>query len=326
MFGVKSLAALGLLSATAALGIAGYRADIPYSQVRIAYQTEASRFTQVSGATLHYTDQGTGEPLILLHGSGAEQGAYAALGMALTDKGYRVIALDLPGSGLSLAGPDTGFHNRDNTALLIAFLAKIGVQPKAIIGHSTGGQIAWTLGIDAPQVADKLVLLAPTGLPTPSPLTWKIAQTPVLGPMLKNVTPEFIVRENLKDAVFDETKITDAQVTRYHDLLLRDGARDALFARMNAISFERADELSCLTLPTLLIWGEEDIWLPLPLASEFQAQIPAADLITLPLTGHNLPEEADPAALAAHITDWLQRQTKPATSGAAPCPHALASN
>ncbi|MFW2544896.1 alpha/beta fold hydrolase [Primorskyibacter sp. 2E107] len=327
MPGRKSLIGATVLGAALALWAAGYRADIPYEQVRTTYQTPASHFVDVLGARLHYTDRGAGAALVLIHGSGAEQGAYTALGLALAERGFRVIALDLPGSGLSLAGPQTGFANADNVALVGAFLSALDLTPEAIIGHSTGGQIAWTLGLDSPELTDRLVLLAPTGLPTPSPLTWEIARTPVIGPMLKNVTPDFVVRGNLKEAMFDDTRITDALVHRYRDLLLREGARDALFARMNAISFARAGELPCLTLPTLLIWGEEDAWLPLPLATTFAAEIPNATLITLPATGHNLPEEADPTTLATRISDWLRGPQPPrATPDAAQCPRALASN
>jgi pimeloyl-ACP methyl ester carboxylesterase len=312
------LAGAALLSVLA-LGAAGYRADLPYDQVRAAYETATSRWIDVQGAQLHYTDQGSGPVVVMLHGSGADQGVFTAPAHLLAQRGYRVIALDLPGSGLSQAGPDTGFTIPANTALLGAFLTALDLQPAALLGHSTGGQIAWTFALDAPDLAPRLILLAPTGQPTPSPLAWQIAALPVLGPMLKNVTPQIVVRQNLRDAVFDDSAITEAQVIRYHDLLLREGARDALFARMQAVSFARVKDLPCLHQPVLLLWGQEDIWLPPALGRDFEQALPAVTHISLPGTGHNLPEELAPERFADLVADWLT--TTPAQAVSTPCAH-----
>jgi pimeloyl-ACP methyl ester carboxylesterase len=293
------------IGAVIALGASGYRADLPYAQVKASFETASSQWVDVQGASIHFTDQGNGPAIVFLHGSGADLGAYAATAVEMATLGYRVITLDLPGSGLSLAGPTTGFHNDDNVALVAAFIAERGVDPTAIIGHSTGGQIAWSLALTSPELSDRLVLIAPTGQPAKSPLTWQIAQTPVLGAMLKNVTPAFVVRQNLKDAVFDDSTISEATVARYHQLLLRDGARDALFARMQKVTFDGVENLPCIAQPTLILWGAEDVWLPAQLGDAFADAIPNATLITLPNVGHNLPEEVAPATLAAHLNDWL---------------------
>lgn len=298
------------VGAILALGASGYRSDLPYAQIKARYATASSQWVDVQGASIHYTDAGTGPALVFIHGSGAELGAYADTATAMVQRGYRVITLDLPGSGLSIAGPDTGFHNDDNTKLVAAFLSEISVDPEAIIGHSTGGQIAWSLAIAAPDLAERLILIAPTGQPAKAPLTWQIAQTPVLGAMLKNVTPAFIVRQNLKDAVFADDAVTDDVVARYHQMLLREGARDALMARMKNVTFAGIENLPCVTQPTLILWGEQDAWLPVALADAFDAAIPDTTLITLPNIGHNLPEEVPAQTLAALMSDWLDQSSE----------------
>lgn len=307
-----SVAALGALTALG--GVLGYHGDVPYADVKATYETSQSKWIDLQGSRVHYTDQGTGPAVVFIHGSGANLGAFATTATALATRGYRAISLDLPGSGLSLAGPTTGFHNSDNVEFIAGFLTAIGVEAEALIGHSTGGQIAWTLALSEPEAFNRLVLIAPTGFPTPSPLTWKIAQTPVLGTMLQNVTPEFIVRQNLEDAVFDTSKIDDSIVTRYHDLLLREGARDALLARMRNVTFDRTEELPCITQPTLLLWGEHDTWIPTQIADDFASAIPDTTQIIVPNIGHNLPEELDSATLANLLDDWLSQPLIPSSS------------
>lgn len=304
-----SVATLGALTALG--GALGYRGDIPYADVKAVYETGQSEWIDLQGSRIHYTDQGEGPTVVFIHGSGANLGAFATTATALATHGYRAISLDLPGSGLSLAGPQTGFHNTENVALVLAFLDALDITPRAIIGHSTGGQIAWTASLTQPDAFETLVLMAPTGVPTPSPLTWKIAQTPVLGTLLKNVTPAFIVRQNLEDAVFDTSTIDDQTVTRYHELLLREGARDALLARMNNVTFDRIDELACIPHPTLVLWGEEDAWLPAAQADTFANAIPDATQILLPNIGHNLPEEVESTTLATLLNDWLSQPVTP---------------
>ena len=312
MYKIRFLLSIVVISV--ALWVNGYRADLPYDDVRARYETTQSRWIDAAGARLHYTDQGTGPLIVLLHGSGSELGSYTSISAQLSQLAYRVVTLDLPGSGLSVAGPDTEFHNADSVELVYDFLTALDSEPLAIGGHSTGAQIAWTLALDKPQLFDRLILLAPTGQPIASPLTWRIAQTPVVGHLLKNVTPEFVVRMNLKDSVFDDTRISDATVGRYHDLLLRQGARDALFRRMQNVTFTRIHELPCITQPTLVIWGKEDAWLPVSLADAFDAAIPVSDLIVLPDTGHNIPEEVDAVTFAKSIDAWLARDLDPLPS------------
>ncbi|MBL8560810.1 MAG: hypothetical protein JNN06_00890, partial [Gemmobacter sp.] len=165
-------------------------------------------------------------------------------------------------------------------------------------------------------------LVAPTGLPADSPLIWKLAGVPVLGAALRDITPDVVVADNLHQAFHDDTKVTPELVARYRDMILREGAREALFERMQAVSFARREELPCLTQPTLILWGAEDAWLPPALGKGFAAAIPGSELHLIPATGHDLPEEADPAMVAGLITGWLRAEPMlhPAAGAPSGCP------
>ena len=301
---------------------AGYRADLPLAEVVTRHATPASHWVNVQGNRLHFTDRGTGPVVLMVHGSGAEQGAWDGIGAALMAQGFRTVALDLPGSGLSEAGPETGFTNSDLVALVSDFITAQGLGPVILMGHSTGGQIGWTLALDHPAQVARLVLVAPTGLPADSPLIWKLAGVPVLGAALRDITPDFVVADNLHQAFHDDTKVTPALVARYRDMILREGARKALFERMQAVSFARREELPCLTQPTLILWGAEDGWLPPALGEGFAAAIPGSQLHLIPGVGHDLPEEAEPALVAGLITGWLRAEPilHPAAGAPSGCP------
>ena len=79
--------------------------DIPVAALLPAYARDASRFIDVDGMKVHYRDEGSGPPLLLLHGTGASLHTFNAWAAALSPH-FRVVRMDLPGFGLT--GPSPG--------------------------------------------------------------------------------------------------------------------------------------------------------------------------------------------------------------------------
>jgi pimeloyl-ACP methyl ester carboxylesterase len=75
--------------------------------------------------------------------------------------------------------------------------------------------------------------------------------------------------------------------------VLRDSGRSAL-----------AQPLSTITVPTLIIWGEQDSWVPLARGQALHAALPHSEFVIIPNTGH-LPMEEDAAAFNAALLEWL---------------------
>lgn len=115
---------------------------------------------------LHYTEQGSGEPLILLHGNG-EDGGYFASQIEFFSKNYRVIAPDTRGHGLSPrgSGPFTLDRFSDD---LKSFMDELSITRASILGFSDGANIAILFALKYPKYVDKLILnganLYPLGL------------------------------------------------------------------------------------------------------------------------------------------------------------------
>ena len=104
----KSSLILILLSVTFLLGLASHSPDIPVSELKIKYTNQFSKFIQIDGMDVHYRDEGIGQVIVLLHGTGASLHTWDKWTKELKKK-YRVIRLDLPAYGL------TGPHPEKNT-------------------------------------------------------------------------------------------------------------------------------------------------------------------------------------------------------------------
>lgn len=106
--------------------------------------------------TLHYTEQGSGTPLILLHGNG-EDGSYFVHQIEYFKDRYRVIALDTRGHGQSPRG-EKPFTIRQFAEDLHDFMDEKGIKKAHILGFSDGGNIALVFALKYPERVDHLVL------------------------------------------------------------------------------------------------------------------------------------------------------------------------
>ena len=121
-----------------------------------------SHRTWVDGVELHWTEQGTGSPLLILHGLGDSQHTWGAVAAHLARK-HRVLSLDLAGCGLS-ARPDATYGLDWHARLVAAWLDRIDVRELDVLGHSYGGGVALWLLLHRASSIRKLALVAPGGL------------------------------------------------------------------------------------------------------------------------------------------------------------------
>jgi pimeloyl-ACP methyl ester carboxylesterase len=101
-----------------------------------------ARFTTNDGVGLHYTDAGTGRPVVLVHGYTAPATAWALTEDALLATGHRVVCLDRRSAGESdtpMFGQRMSRHGRD----LAELLAHLGLDGAVLVGASMGGNVIW---------------------------------------------------------------------------------------------------------------------------------------------------------------------------------------
>lgn len=290
------------------LDTVGLFADHDPESLESTYCDEHSRFVEVAGSQVHYRDEGSGPTLLLLHGTFSSLHTWDAWTERLADD-YQVVAVDLPGHGLT--GPHEGFaYGMDGlTAFVEAFCETVGLEDVAIVGNSRGGGIAWRYVLDYDR-AERLVLVDAMGFPMdpPTPLIRLLALPGVsVGP--RWLTPEWLAASVLDQVYGDPDRIDPGTVRRYHDLLLHRGNRRALvdILRRDLQGDHRFDELPEVDVPTLVLWGELDEWLPASMARRFCEEIPDTECVVYEGVGHAPMEEIpdwSASDLEAFLDDW----------------------
>lgn len=275
------------------------------------YAGPASRFlTLAPGLRVHIRDEGPRDApvIVLLHGSNASLHTWDDWARRLSGR-YRVIRYDQWGHGLTGAHPRRDYSEPAYVVALDLIARRLSLPPFILAGNSFGGEIAWKYAAAHPNRVKALVLVdaagAPAARPAKLPIGFRIVQSPVLAPLVRHLTPRFIIESSLKDSVSVQRIVTPAMVDRYFDLLIHPGNRQATLDRA---TFRRAqaspDMMARLTMPVLLMWGADDKLIPLANARWFATNIKGAQLIAYPGIGH-IPMEEAPDRSVADLIRWL---------------------
>jgi pimeloyl-ACP methyl ester carboxylesterase len=298
----KITVALGSILALLALVFLVLRTpDTDVAEMRAKYGGNDSTFVETAdGLPVHYRDQGCREcpALFLIHGSNASLHTFEPLVQILGDR-YRLISYDQPGHGLTGPHPRDDYTANGMFEALDAVVDATGVKQFAIIGNSMGGWVAWRYALDRPDAVSALVLISASGAPKPPDaeaarlyLGARIMRHPAGRLLAQHITPRTIVERSLLESIADEAQVTDAMVDRYWELLRYPGNRRATGLRALA---DREPEfgrrLADLTVPTLIIWGEEDTVVPLYNAATFDEMIPNSESIVFDNVAHLAMEE-----------------------------------
>jgi len=282
-----------------------WRCDIPLETLRPTYTDASSQFLDFEGMPLHYKDEGSGPPLVLIHGTGSSLHTWDGWCEELVSQ-FRVVRLDLPGYGLTGPHPDGDYRVDWYVDFLARWMDAMQIPRCHLAGNSLGGHIAWRFALRYPDRVDKLVLIDASGYPGPVPMIFKLMRTPVIGRILVRCTPNWLYRRQLEQVYADDQKITPELVRRYAHLIRREGNRDAMFRRFHSdhtLIYERIEEIRH---PTLILWGAKDTWVPPAHGKRFQRDLDNGHLILYPNLGH-VPMEEDPSQTVKDMLEFLQR-------------------
>lgn len=285
--------------------------DIPVEVLKKQYANEYSQFVDIDGMQVHYRDEGLGTPIVLIHGTASSLHTWDAWTASLK-KDYRVIRMDLPAFGLTGPNKTGDYTIASYTDFLSKFVQRIQLDSFHLAGSSLGGNIAWNYTAKHPDNVQRLILVDASGLPTgkPQPSIFKMAKTPVLNSLLLYTTPRFFIKKNIKEVYADESKITEALITRYHKLALREGNRQAFIDRakidFTPDEYKSAAVLQNIPNKTLLLWGDQDAWIPLDNGKRMDSLLPNSTLKIFKNVGH-VPMEEIPEKSVAVLLDFLTK-------------------
>jgi len=278
--------------------------DKSLAELAPKYAATPSKFMSLNGMNIHYRDQGEGAVIVLIHGTGASLHTWEDWTQDLI-RDYRVIRLDLPAYGLTGQDPQKRYSAKDYVDLLDAFLTELNVDKFNLAGNSLGGLVSWLYASYHPDKIEKLVLLNPSGFPfKETPMVIKLAKTPIINNFIRYVTPRSFIEKNIREVYYDETLIKEATIDRYHDLTQYSGNREAFIDRAYIEREDYTKRLGLVKSTTLILWGENDEWIPVSDALKFESALPNASVIIMPKTGH-VPMEEKPKESVSIVKDFL---------------------
>lgn len=288
----------------------GYR-DIPLEHLKTKYAKAPSAFITVDGMDVHYREEGVSEadiPIILIHGTGSSLHTFNDW-VSRLKVNYSVIRMDIPGHGLTGPFPNRDYSIEAYVKFLKHFLDKKGIDKCIIGGNSLGGHIAWQFSATHPDRVIKLVLIDAAGYPNESkstPLAFQIAKIPLIKNMFTFITPKAVVRKSVENVYADKSKVTTDLAMRYFELTLRPGNRQAFVDRLSEENNPASYHLiSNISQPTLILWGDQDLLIPIENAKLFQKDIPNNTLVILNNTGH-VPMEENPSESLEAVISFLE--------------------
>jgi 2-hydroxy-6-oxonona-2,4-dienedioate hydrolase len=276
-------------------------------------------FADVAGSRIRYLTAGMGPALLLLHAAGEDADDWQWV-MPTLARTHRVYAPDLPSrDDTSSSYAD---HSPDSLARFAAeFLAELGVERAAVIGNSLGGLAALSLALSAPSRVTALGLMNSAGLgravhPAIAALTapgygdlaaaW--GRTPV------GALQRAWLRASLLFA--HPGRVPMAWYTQQYRLAQQPNFLRATLAALRAqvdLGGQRTvllDQLPGLEMPTLIVWGEQDVIFPVAQARDAIGRLKEGCLELIPECGH-LPQVEHPAWCAALLRHFLVGRAGP---------------
>jgi len=267
---------------------------------------------EIAGTEVNYLDigeQGNLRPIVMLHGLGG-QWQHWLENIPRFSRQRRVVAIDMPGFGLSEMP-----HEEVTIELYARVVAELSrrldLAPVVVVGNSMGGYVAAELAIDYPQIVERLMLVSAAGVSQAD-----IAQRPLLAAakaaglvvtfnaaQLPLVARRPHLRHWALNVLLRHPSVIRSDMA-YEGLMKgtgRPGFGPALRACLNYDFRERLPQIGC---PTLVVWGERDMIIPVSDADRYVRLIPGARKRVLPDTGH-LPMVERPPTFDALLEEFL---------------------
>jgi pimeloyl-ACP methyl ester carboxylesterase len=285
--------------------------DADWQKYRDAvFHSEHSRFIEIDGLRVHYQEAGekTNPVLVLIHGFASSTLVWSNVFLDLAQAGFHVIAVDLLGFGYSGKPRNGEYTIAGQASFLMALLDRLGINRATLVGSSYGGAVAAWSALDHPQRVEKLVLVG--AVTNNQPLRYHLMRLfglPVLGDVVSPllIGSRRLLRWRMK-RVYDRhaLMVDERRVDARHFPLRAAGTQRAIIRTVRRWDAERISrDAHLIRQPALLLWGENDIEIPLADGERLHEQIPGSRLVVFLDCGHQ-PHEEYPEAFTKLVADF----------------------
>ena len=303
--------------------------NLSLEELERRYATSDSRFVDIDGVRMHYMDQGSGDPVLLLHASFMNLRTWDSLAETLSAS-HRVVRPDVLISGLTGPEPNGEYSFERNLELVLGLMDELDIPRFSIVATSSGGIIAYRLASRFPDRVERLILVNSAGLPRTAKTNPNRARgrRSLLSWIRERYQSPANVYGALNQNFIEPHDPPDWLVDMNYDMWRREGRREAGAAQIR--SFRTGDPqamLARITVPTMILWGLDNQTVIHLEADVFQHWLTAAPTLVkkYPGVGHYLyleiPDEFErdvKAFLAGELDEQLvwQRRLPYSSAGA----------
>jgi len=281
-----------------------------------------SHYFQTAAGRLHYVDEGSGSPIVMVHGNPTWSYLYRHLIKELRTQ-YRCLAVDHLGFGLSDKPQNWDYLPENHAANLTALIDSLGLKNITLVMQDWGGPIGLAYAVAHPKNVARLVIMNTWAWPVNRDLYYIGFSSFVGGPIGRMLIRRynFFAKTIMRMAFGDKSKLSAAAHEQYlRPLAAPEDRTGCLVFPKHIIAstawlgqvWNKIDTLN--SKPTLIVWGMKDIAFREKELKQWERTFPEARSARLSSVGHYVQEEA-PAQLAAAVVPFLQE-----TSAAVPAP------
>ena len=253
---------------------------------------------EIDGNNIRYLDEGTSaDTLLLLHGLGASAERWEDV-IPLFAKKFKVIVPDLIGFGYS-DKPMIDYTTDYFAEFISKFLNEVGVKKPNIIGSSLGGQIAAEFTINHNMDVGKLVLVSPSGIMKHSTPALDAYISAALYPNNDSALNAFQTMSCMND-------VNEKTISGFVERMQLPNAKMAFMSTLLGLSNSKVitEKLQLITIPTLIVWGENDPVIPIEYAQSFVSGINDCRFYKMTGCGH-VPYVEKPKEFFQIVSDFL---------------------
>jgi pimeloyl-ACP methyl ester carboxylesterase len=279
----------------------------PAPQINLLKMTVSN----TSAVRLYRQVYGAGDPILCLHGLGANLFSWRHL-VAPLSRDHKVILVDFKGFGKSPKPHVASYSVADKAEEIYQFIIEEDLSNLTLVGNSLGGAISLLLAVrlteEQPNRLARLVLIDSAADKRYVPWHVKLIRS-FLGPPLVYLSPSRLAAGmTLNYCYYDKRRITAEQIRGYAEPLATEGGKHALLRTVQQCIPENADELMTrlgeIKVPTLILWGRQDKVIPLAVGEILHHAIPNSTLEVLEECGH-VPQEEKPDETIKLISRFL---------------------
>jgi pimeloyl-ACP methyl ester carboxylesterase len=264
--------------------------------------TADENFVEVDGAQVYYQIQGEGEPMLLIHGYPLSGELFRDNVGPLSEQ-YQVITVDLRGFGMSVA-PSQEASIEIYAQDVLAVMDELGLEQAVVGGMSMGGIVIFEMVRQAPERLSGIILIDTVHLPAgvAEAAMWRgeaeQAQQEGVGSLVDFLLP---------DMLSGDARMNQPELAEHLTSIVQQASLEGAVGGGNALADrpDSSETLAQITVPTLIIVGQEDTLTPFEIHQEMNEGIAGSQLVILPGAGHAaIIEAADEANQA--ILEWAQ--------------------